>query len=141
MRASRVVFVMCVCLWPSPSPGFDSDAERSVRLVLKQLSQGYDWGAAEKPINRLGDAASVALTKILEDQKPDEVQVRAILRVIQMAFAAPLIVPIEADRQPKTTLLVLQYLQFLTTNPELMKRIREMQLYVLEQAAKARVPP
>ncbi len=57
-----------------------------------------------------------------------------------MAFAAPLIVPIEADRQPKITLFVLHYLQLLTTDLKLTKQIGEMQTYVLQQAARRQFP-
>jgi hypothetical protein len=114
-----------------------TEPERAVRIILQQLAQGGYDGPAVGPVNRLGDAASVALTQIFGGQKPSSKEIENILMVIRMAFAAPQIVEVELDRQPRSTLFVLQYLEFLPVDAKLKGKIRETRRFVIEQAKKA----
>jgi hypothetical protein len=114
--------------------------ENSVATLLKQLSSGYVTGFAEKPVNRLGDAAAVALTRIVADSKPSPKDVENMLVVLREAFGRPSIVVIESDRQPRTALFVLRYFDSLTVDAELKRKITDAQSYIVEQSHTALTP-
>jgi hypothetical protein len=114
--------------------------EISVAALLKQLSSRYFTGFAEKRVNRLGDAAAVALTRIVADGKPSPRDIENMLVVLREAFGRPSIVVIESDRQPRTALFVLQYFDSLTVDAELKKKITDAKRYVIEQSQTASTP-
>ncbi len=111
-----------------------ADSETAVRTLLGQLARGGYEGQAEKLVNRLGDQASVALTKIVSGDKLGTQQIDEALMVVRMAFSAPWIVQNEADRQPRTTLFVLRELELSTSDLALKNRISDVRNYVLQQA-------
>jgi hypothetical protein len=115
--------------------------ENSVAALLKQLSSGYVTGFAEKPVNRLGDVAAVALTRIVADSKLSPKDVENMLVVLREAFGRPSIVVIESDRQPRTALFVLQYFDSLTVDAELKRKITDAKRYIVEQSHAASTPP
>jgi hypothetical protein len=115
-------------------------AEISVGTLLKELSNGYYEGFAVGPVNWLGDAASVALTKILADHKPSPKNIENMLVVLREAFGRPSIVVIESDRQPRTALFILQYFDSITMSVGLKKKITDAKRFVVEQAKIASLP-
>jgi hypothetical protein len=111
-----------------------------VRAALDPKSDlGYD-GFSEGGFNRGGDAAAVAVTKVLAGKDLDADEVNRVLLVITRAFAAPKIIEVNSDREPRTTLFVLKYLASLRVSPELNKKIAETKQFV-EQAAKSVMGP
>ena len=71
----------------------------------------------------MGDAAAVAVTKFSGGKNLSGNETAKVLLIINMAFAAPKIVEIESDREPRTSLFVLKSLDSSTTDPELEKRL------------------
>lgn len=86
----------------------------------------------------MGDAAAVAITKVVADKDLDADLVNRIILVITMAFAAPEIVDVQSDRQPRTILFLLRYLDSSTKDPELKKKVVDTRTYVLEQYARSK---
>jgi len=128
--------ILFLMVYPNVALAQSSDqAETSVATLFRQVSSGYITGNAEKPVNRLGDAAAVALTKIFADRTPDAKDVETMLVVFREAFGRPTIVVIEADRQPRTTLFLLKYFDSLTFDTELKIKIAEVRRFVVEQRA------
>jgi hypothetical protein len=67
---------------------------------------------AQKRLVLLGDGVSVALLKILDDsdlKNPEKV--RDLLPIIRDAFSRPESIAIEADRKPRVTLFLLNYIR------------------------------
>lgn len=111
------------------------DAERVVRTALQHLSEGVYTGSEDKGLSRLGDASSVALTKVYGGQDLTTDDIRHILLVVRFSFAAPRIVEVPSDRRPRTTMFLLKYLDRLAADPELKRQIAETKTST-EQAAK-----
>jgi hypothetical protein len=84
----------------------------------------------------MGDAAAVAITKVVSDKDLSPEDIEIILLVVRMSFAAPRIVEIRPDRQPRTTLFLLKYLDGLGIPPDLKRKIAETKRFV-EQSAKS----
>ena len=118
-----------------------NDAEHSVRLLLNELSAGYITGFAEKPIARLGDAAAVAVTQIFADREPTATEMYNILDVVKIAFARPSIVALDSERLPRTTLLLLRYMDALIINPDLKAKIADTRRFALEQTTSQTANP
>jgi hypothetical protein len=79
-----------------------TEADKSVQVLLNQISQGSFEGTALGPVSRLGDASAVALTRILKDKKPSPKEIEGMLFILRTAFAAPKAIDSEADIEPKT---------------------------------------
>ena len=82
-----------------------------IRLVRQLLEQpkGFSVSWLEKRQNRLGDAAAIALVKLLSDQRVLESRVlQRSLEIVRGAFAAPCLIEVPADRKPSITLLFLR---------------------------------
>lgn len=143
MRPSMLAFFLILSSTPGMSQTVDrpktlnaDDPEQAVQLALNQLSGGT-LTKVHAILARHGDACAVALTKIVAGQKPSAKETENMIVVIRMAFGRPVIVEFEPDRQPRTTLFVLQYFEAVTTDAKLKRKIAETRQYVVEQAKKA----
>lgn len=108
--------------------------ESEIRRVMQ--SDGYE-GSDEKIIDRMGDRAALAITKVVGSKDLTADDINRILLIIHTSFAAPEIIEIESDRQPRTTLSVLKYLDSLPVSPELKIKIADTRKFV-EQSAEAK---
>jgi hypothetical protein len=93
-------------------------------------------GNMEKQISQMGDAASVSVTRVLENKDVSPNDIEIILVIFRSAFADPSAVRIVPDREPRTALFVLHNLDRDTHEPNLKKRINDAEMYVREQFAK-----
>ena len=108
------------------------------RIIDTGMSEGHD----QKVIGWLGDAASVIVTKHLSQRHLSQTEVDSTLNVLTGAFADPSFVKNEADRQPRTTLFVLRYLELSTHDPKLKTRISDAKKYIEDRCAQSlRTPP
>jgi len=114
-------------------PAGEKDIDGVVEQALNPKSIAIYTGVWEKQLNRYGDAAAVSVTKILRDKDIPAEEIDRILKIIYSAFAAPAIVEVKSDRQPRTTLLVLRYLDACAKEPELKKKIAATRGYVQDQ--------
>jgi hypothetical protein len=112
-----------------------SNAEAAVRQALGNLSDGTYTSTEQKELGWLGDASAVALTKILGGKILEEHDVESALQVITLSYEDPRVVSIEADREPRTTLLLLRYLDLAASNAGAKKKIASTRAFVLRQYA------
>jgi hypothetical protein len=110
----------------------ESPEQEIERIIKSRAYEGHD----DKVIGRMGDAAAVAITKVISDKDLSPEDIEIILLVVRMSFAAPRIVEIRSDRQPRTTLFLLKYLDSLAIPPDLKRKIAETKRSV-EQSAKS----
>jgi hypothetical protein len=100
-------------------------AEKAVQAAMSRASSGVYTSWDEKQLDKMGDAAAVALTKVVADKDLDPNEVRQALLILTLSFNAPRMIVIEADRSPRTALFVLKSLDSLVVDSDLKVRIRE----------------
>lgn len=99
-----------------------------VQSALRTRSGGQKFILSQtaKSLARLGDCVSIALLKILEDREltsPDKV--RDFLPLIRDAFSHPEIISIEADKSPRVTLFLLNYVLQSTADAQMQHEIQQ----------------
>ena len=132
MRASMLTILLL--LRPGPAiaqVSAQGNLENIVRGFLNQ-KPGLIMlaGQMEGPLNRGGDAAAIAITKVVGDKDIGSDGITRILLLIHMSYEAPRIIENQSDRQPRTTLFVLKYLSTLPVSPELKKKIGDTEQFV-----------
>jgi hypothetical protein len=104
---------------------------------LLKLPPGSSTGIADKILGRMGDRASIAITKIYTEQElqnPDNM--RRYLPMLVMAFQAPdLVAP--QDREPSVTNFLLGFLDAHTSDSHLRAEILNTQATVRKASASA----
>jgi hypothetical protein len=111
-------------------------AESTVRQALESIAQGTYKSTDQKELGWLGDASAVALTKIIGGRALDGADIRSILMVVTMSYAAPSVVAAQSDREPRTTLFLLRSLDLSTADPALKRQIAATRVYVTDQYAR-----
>ncbi|HSA91904.1 MAG TPA: hypothetical protein VLE48_02755 [Terriglobales bacterium] len=138
VKIRRVTILVVICWSFCAAQTVESEPETVVRAMLDSKMPGV-WieGNVDKQLSRMGDRGCVALTKVIAGRKLSSVEMERALVVVHLSFGAPKIVSEKADREPKTALFVLNWLEMAATDPELVTRIRETRAYVQEQYRKA----
>jgi hypothetical protein len=122
----KFAFVIILLVLPLEAMGQgspNSSAESSVQRVFAHASGNMYTGWDAKDLNRLGDSAAVALTKIISSRQLDEDQIRQAVLIIRLSFASQKAIELESDKNPRTALFVLNYLALLPVNPEVRSTI------------------
>ena len=139
MRASMLTILLL--LWPGPAIAQVSAQENLENIVRGFLNQKPGLILLESPmdgpLNRGGDAAAVAITKVVGGKDISSDEIVRILLLIHMSFEAPRIIENQSDRQPRTTLFILKYLSTLPASPELKKKIGETEQFVTQAVARS----
>jgi len=99
------------------------DPEELVRLALSQSTRDLYDMLDQNRFSILADASAVALTKVLSNKKLTANDIDNILAIIYMSFAVPKAIETLPDRCPRTTLLLLRYLDVVTTDAVVKRRI------------------
>ena len=112
-------------------------------IIGRVIETGVTEGITDKVLDRMGDAAAIAVTKLLGDKFLDQksltpFDVSNVLVVFHMAFAAPALVANPPDRQPRATVFVLQCLTQLTNDSAVRNSIAETRKFVLQQSNQAK---
>lgn len=102
------------------------------RIIDSGISEGHD----QKIVGGMGDAAAVMVTKLLAGRNLTSNEMDSILLVLTSAFADPSMIQTVSDREPRTTLFVLQCLGTSTGDSQLKTRITKTRSYVLERYEK-----
>jgi len=98
-------------------------------------------GHDDKALGHLGDAAAVAVTKVLAGRSSlSASETESILTVIHLSFSAPHLVDMQSDKEPRTALFVLEYVRLATGGTATSVRVEEERKFVLDQAAKSKRP-
>jgi|SRR5271157_4415734 len=109
-----------------------NDPEHVIKRMFDTASfEGHD----QKVIGRLGDAGAVLVTKILAGRDLTSQTIDTALVVIEGSFADPNFVEAANDRQPRTALLLLRYLDLSARDSALKKRIADTAKYVQDRYA------
>jgi hypothetical protein len=111
-------------------------AERVVSIVLSRASkQEYTaWDA--KQLGKLGDAAAVAVTKLLGDRELTADEISQVVVILRLSFSRPELIAVKSDAQPRATLLVLRYLGTLPQSSGLKKGISDARTEIEEAVGK-----
>jgi hypothetical protein len=133
MKLLLVVFVsMFLPVLSSFQTGNDPE-----HVVKRMIESGFREGHDSKVIGPMGDAAAVVITKILAGRNLRSGQIDSVLWILESAFADPSLVQNAPDREPRTALLLLQYLDVSSHDPELKKRIATTRNHIEDRYAKA----
>jgi len=106
-------------------------------VIERMINSGSLEGHDNKVIGPMGDAAAVALTKVLAGKTLTINQIDSSLLILNMAFGNPSGVEIASDRKPRAALFVLQAFDYSVQDAALKKRIAETRKYIQEQFLKA----
>ncbi len=94
-------------------------------------------GHDSKVLGGMGDAAAVTVTKVVAGRKLTTSEMDMVLIVLDGAFGDPRGVQVGSDREPRTALFVLEYLDCSTKDPALKRRIADARKYVQDHYAKS----
>jgi hypothetical protein len=131
----RVTFVVILGLALSGAAygqgGYDPEQVVIRRVVNTGMIQGWD----QTVLAHLGDAGAVLATKVLADRTLSPRTISSALIVVENSFAEPKLVEVKADREPRTSLLLLKYLERSTSDAESRKNIADTRKYVQDRYA------
>jgi hypothetical protein len=97
-----------------------------VRSAMDRLSLGIGFGGDAKALPRLGDRCSIAILKIMDQRDLSNPKKAAVIAsMIHWAFAFPESITNAADKDPKVSLFLLDYLLEKVPDAEVQRRIRE----------------
>jgi hypothetical protein len=125
-------FVVClVVLVVMRSTSFaqelDGIPEHVIKVALNPRSSVIYSGVMRKQLMRMGDAAAVAITKVLTGERPQADIVDRILLAIEISFESPEAIVNQADRKPQTALFVLASLDRQPLSTEQRKRLVQLE--------------
>jgi hypothetical protein len=105
-------------------------------LAMRSEGRTVIISVTQKQLARLGDGVSVAMLKILDQHELRDAQkVRDILPIIRDSFAEPQFIAVEADRKPKVTVFLLNYLLHNVSDTQVQQEIKETIEFVEKQTA------
>ena len=131
MRVSVIVILGLALSGAAYGQGVN-DPEQRVRQVI---STGMIEGLDQKLFVHLGDAGAVLATKVLADRNLTAKTIGSALIVVENSFGEPKLVEVTADREPRTSLLLLRYLELSTSDAESRKNIADTRKYVQDRYA------
>jgi hypothetical protein len=128
----RLTLTICLILSPL-NVGHGQAGNDPLQVVDRMLRSGIFEGHDQKVVGRLGDEAAVLVTKLLEGRDLTSDTIENALVVIDESFVDPSLVQSSTDREPRTSLFVLRYLDLSTNDPELKKRIGDTRKYIVDR--------
>ena len=133
MRVTLVV-ILGLALSGAAHGQSGNDPEQVVRRVVNtgMIEGGWD----QTVLAHLGDDGAVLATKVLADGKLTPKTIGGALIIVETSFAEPKLVEVTADREPRTSLLLLRYLELSTSDAESRKNIADTRKYVQDRYAK-----
>jgi hypothetical protein len=136
-----LLFVCCALLTLVVSSGGQSGEADPYSLTIVKFELQMRLGKqkiihsfSQKSLIRLGDGVSIAILKLLDDSALTNPEtVRSLLPIVRDAFAAPQLISIEADKTPRVTLFLLNYLRLKVSDPETQRTIQDATDFVEHQ--------
>ena len=131
MRVSVIVILGLALSGAAYGQGVNNPEQRVRQVINTGMIEGWD----QKVLVHLGDAGAVLATKVLADRNLNPKTIGSALIVLENSFAEPKLVEVTADREPRTSLLLLRYLELSTTDAESRKAIVDTRKYVKDRYA------
>jgi hypothetical protein len=110
--APSIVLVVLPAALPGQARPLDPEA--TVQQALEDTVEGGYSSMDVKGLGWLGDASAVALTKGIGGKTPYDRETGDMLLVIFLSYSDPRVVTNDSDRQLRTTLFLLRYLDLAT---------------------------
>jgi hypothetical protein len=104
-------------------------------VIKRMIDTGFFEGHDHKTLGGLGDKGAVLATKVLGGTDLTLTAINNTLEVIRESFTDLNFVEASTDREPRTVLLLLKYLDVSTTDAALKERIADTRRYVEKQYA------
>lgn len=125
------ILVACLAVFlVLPSASFaqelDGVPEHVVRAALNPKSEVIYSGIMRKQLMPMGDAAAVAITRVLAGKRLEPEIVDRVLLVLEFSFDSPEAIVNQADQKPKTALFVLASLDQQSQRTEQRKRLNQL---------------
>jgi hypothetical protein len=137
MNVRSLLLIIVFLAYPGPANCQTASNPSPEQVIRKIIYSGVLEGNDYRVIGRMGDAAAVTVTRVVAGGKLTISEMDGVLTVLGMAFGDPSMVQEAADRQPKTALFVLEYLDCSTSDPALKKRIADERKNVQDRYAKS----
>jgi hypothetical protein len=112
----------------SPAQELDGVPEHVVKAALNPKSEVIYSGVMRKQLMPMGDAAAVAITRVLAGRRPQPDTVDRVLLIIEFSFDSPEAIVNQADRKPKTALFVLASLDQQELSAQQKKHLTELRM-------------
>jgi hypothetical protein len=122
--ACLVVLVVLPC--SSIAQELDGVPEHVIKAALNPKSEVIFSGIMRKQLMPMGDAAAVAITKVLAGRRPQPDAVDRVLLIIEFSFDSPEAILNQADQKPKTALFVLASLDQQALSTEQRKSLGQL---------------
>jgi len=117
-------------------PHIPKTAEEYRFETVKQLFvTGSPVRAGTVQLHRMGDEAAVYIIRIVGDQTLRTSQITTISEMVRTSFGRPAAIVNTSNRNPKGTLLLLQYLDAVTHDPSCKQSIADTRQFVLAATA------
>jgi len=131
VRVTLVVILGLALSGAAYGQGVNNPEQRVRQVINTGMIEGWD----QKLLVHLGDAGAVLATKVLADRNLTPKTIGSALIVLENSFAEPKLVEVAADREPRTSLLLLRYLELSTTDAESRKNIADTRKYIQDRYA------
>lgn len=131
MRAALVVSIALIL----SSIAYAQTRTNAEQVIKGMFDTGMFDGHDSKVLGQLGDTGAVVVTKILAGRHLTPKIIDMSLVVIASSFSDPSFVKTPADREPRTAMLLLRYLDLSTSDPALRKRVADTTKYVQDHYA------
>ena len=118
---------------PHPYPTLEGTIERL-------LFHGFIEGQGDKQMKRAGDGAAVALARAIGDRDLTATEIDESVYVLDVAFSDPSWIEDASNREPRTSLFVLRYLDLCTQDQGLKGKIAETRRRLKELMVKTSGP-
>jgi hypothetical protein len=131
----KKLLALSACLLASAMCGgqvVDSSVEGTINRVLKT---GAITGWDTKWLSTTGDAGAVVITKELSDAPLSDFDIDAALGVLDFCFYDPRNILGRADREPRTALLLLRYLDCQAHGPDDKRKVADTKKLLLRRVA------
>src|ERR1700722_10533549 len=133
-RAVLIVAILVACGVFSGLPNsasaqeLDGVPEHVVKVALNPKSKAIYSGVMRKQLMPMGDAAAVAITRVLAGKRPQSDTLGRGFLIIEFSFDSPEAIVNQADRKPKTALFVLASLDQEALSTEQKKHLIELRM-------------
>jgi hypothetical protein len=108
--------------------------QQTVERAFHEVSAGLSTSWTEKYLARLGDNAAPEILSYLRSRQLTKQDTLTTLSLVRMSFANPRLIRHASNREPKNTLVLLDYLNNRTNDADTKSKIKSARDYLRPQA-------